>query len=89
MVLLTNKTDQACLRYIYYTTKFTYMYEIHCSTWYYLHCTYLFYPLKDIILQETWMQEWEMILPHGMGGRPGLEDHYDSRESYAIEKASI
>ena len=37
-----------------------------------------------------------MILPHGMYGRPlwasvddWLEGHYDSRESYTIEKASI
>lgn len=72
------------------------MYEIYCPTWYYLHWAYLLYPLKDIILQETWTQEWQMILPHGMYGRPlwpsldhWLEDHCDSRESYAIEKASI
>lgn len=96
MGLLTqNKWFCSLIRQIKYALdtyitqpNYIYMQEIHHPTCYYLHCTYLLCLLKDIILQETCMQGWEMTLPNGIHGRSELQDCYDSRENHAIENFS-
>lgn len=73
----------------YSISNYVSMYEIPSPAPYYLHCTHLFYPFKENNIPKDLNIRIKMILSSRTHGRPELEDCFNSRKNYVLEKAHI